>query len=157
LLGEAVIVLRGALPPTDKTRLEATKTLASWLALAGARDSAAKLEHEALLAARRLPANRRSELADVVSADGLLKQLTGDAAGARAAYEEALALYRAARDTLNEGVEGMLVNLGFLAEARGDRTSTEKYWREVLQRRRARLGTNHSLTAKTMLDLGKLL
>jgi serine/threonine-protein kinase len=150
---EVVALLRDAVPPDDPTRLNALGWLVSWLADAGARERAYPPADEAVRVARTLPARRREELARALRDLGYAHQRAADDAGALPLYEEALAIYRALPPPGSSGVEGVLTNLGFLAEARGDLPAARAYLREVVDRRQARLGADHRVSAASMLNL----
>ena len=154
---DVVALLRDAVPPDDPTRLNALGWLASWLADAGARERAYPPAEEAVRVARTLPARRRGELARALRDLGYAHQRAADDAGALPLYDEALAIYRDLPPPGSAGMEGVLTNLGFLAQARGDQATATTYLREVVDRRRARLGADHLQSAASMLNLVSVL
>ncbi|MFN0181010.1 MAG: tetratricopeptide repeat protein [Gemmatimonadales bacterium] len=153
---EVVDLLRGAVPPTHPARLTALRYLGRWLAEADSGERAFAPVDEALVTARTLPRGRREELADILNDAGFTRQRGGKGAAARPYYEEAMAIYRALRDTL-DGIVPTLTNLAALAEDRGELDAATGLLREALDRRRAALGPAHSATARIMLTLARSL
>jgi serine/threonine-protein kinase len=149
---EVVQLMRSVYPKDHPALLEAVAQLSASLLGTGARTEPRALMDSLLPIARALPYSRRYDLAGVLKADGLVRQSSHDHKGATAAYEEALAILKSLPDSFGVSVEETLVNLGYVREREGDIAGAEKNWREVLERRRTRLGS-HSLTAKSMLDL----
>jgi serine/threonine-protein kinase len=153
---EAVGLLHRSVPRDHPARLLALRQLAAWMAEDGAKADAYPLADEALAIARTLGPSRRSELAEILHAAGHARQLGGDDAAARPLLEEALAVRYSLPDSGGLDVTATLVNLGYLANTRGDKEAAAGYLRKVLELRRARLGPDHVLTAKSMLDLANL-
>jgi tetratricopeptide (TPR) repeat protein len=76
---------------------------------------------------------------------------------AQALYEEALTLYHDFPDSLGAAREATLVNLAFLAEARGDVAAAERYLGETLNLRLRRLEPGHAIVARSKVHLAGLL
>jgi serine/threonine-protein kinase len=154
---EALTALTSVLPPTDHDVLAATWTLGSFLTEAGQLASATALLEEGLETARRLRRGRRFERAPMLNALGYAKQVAGDHVAAQALYEEALTLYHDFPDSLGAAREATLVNLAFLAEARGDVAAAERYLGETLNLRLRRLEPGHAIVARSKVHLAGLL
>jgi tetratricopeptide (TPR) repeat protein len=119
----------------------------------GARERSYPPVDEALAIARTLGPDRRKELVAMLHAAGDARHQSGDYAAARPYLEEALRVHRASPDSGSPAIAPTLVNLAFLAENRGDRREALAYFREVLELRRREVGAEHTMTAKSMLDL----
>lgn len=153
---DAVAQLRAAVPRKHPLFLRALRDLGQWQSEAGNTEEAQVLLREALGIARRLGSRRAAELAATLNDHGVVLQEAGDHAAARPLYEEALVIYRTMPDP-PPSVEHTLANLGWIAHSGGDWATAEARFREVLERRRARLGAEHPLTGVSMAALSDVL
>ncbi len=154
---EVVNLLRGSVRPTDPLWLDALGWQAFWLAESGARERAYAPAEEAVRVARGLPVERKRDLARALREEGYARQRAGSDSTARARYDEALAIHRSLPAGPDPGLEVLLVNQGYLAQRRGDLALAAERFREVVDRRRARLGSGHLATANAMLNLAAAL
>jgi serine/threonine-protein kinase len=152
LLSESYLIQRRVLRADHPDRLSTAAELMGWKAEAGDGDEALRMAKEYRGVAARLPASRARDRAMILSAAGFAFMGT-DRDSARAAMEQGLAVFRSVPGAKGDPLERVLVNLGYLADLRGDRLAAKQYWSEALALRRERLGPNHSVTAKTSLDL----
>ncbi|MBK7219476.1 MAG: tetratricopeptide repeat protein [Candidatus Promineofilum sp.] len=78
----------------------------------------------------------------------------GDLAGARPAYERALAIVERILGPEHPDTAGSLNNLGYLLQAQGDLAGARPYYERALAIRERVLGPEHPATALSLNNLG---
>ena len=150
---EAVGLLVAAVSPRDSVLLDARTRFAILLVDANREREAVVLLDSVLDSPMRRRWQASPLLADVLYARAYAHQAAGDDATARPLYEEALAIYDAIPDAKSNDVETVLTNLGWIARRAGNLDDAVARFRDVLDRRTARIGPDHPITARSMATL----
>jgi serine/threonine-protein kinase len=159
---EAVAALEPAVASDHPVLLEALGWLGTVQVEQGDMPGGVAVLERALAHARRLDATRRAELSKSLIDLGYGRQVSGDEAGARTLYREAVAILETLPDSGADpesvgDYERAHVNLGFLALRRGDLADAEASFRLAYQRRLARLGEDSGPTLNAMTALARAL
>lgn len=108
-------------------------------------------------AARRLPAFHRAERAEYLYKVAFGRQVAGDDVRARRLNEEVLLLLGGLPDSGGITWDRTLINLGKLANRRGDFVAAESLFRRAVAVRERRDGTDHDRTMNALHGLGEAL
>ena len=157
-LQRAVVrTLRDAVPDDHPDWLHANSALGTTLVESGDFEAGVPFLELAAAGARSLPVDRRLELGDYLADLGFARQVEGDLDQADALYGEAVEVLTTVPDSGSDVLSRVMLNRGYLRNARGRIREAEALFRLVVERRSREFGRDHARTANAKAALAGVL
>ncbi len=154
---EVIAAMQPRVPADDPVLLDMMGRLGVALVTRGEFDAGLRQLEVVLRRARALSPVRSADLAGSLYDAGFGRQIAGDDGTARRLYLEALGLLASLPDSGGSSYDRILLNLGYIADRKGDPDAAEALFRSALARRRARDGAEHDRTLNALTSLARVL